>query len=96
MAQWLERGALPMSLPAVQCRIPLGAGFSERYHVSSLSILGHCKDVVSLGKALHPGRTEMTMCTISSMRRNGCRTVCSPWKSNGTQMNRSSDQRVKM
>ena len=29
MAQWLERGALPMSLPAVQFRIPLGAGFSE-------------------------------------------------------------------
>ena len=25
------------------------------------------------------GRTEMAMCTISSMRRNGCRTVCSPW-----------------
>ena len=27
MAQWLERGALPMSLPAVQFRIPLGAWF---------------------------------------------------------------------
>ena len=26
-----------------------------------------------------PGRTAMAMCTISSMRRNGCRTVCSPW-----------------
>ena len=42
MAQWLERGALPMSLPAVQFRIPLGAAFSEKYHVSPLSILGHC------------------------------------------------------
>ena len=30
MAQWLERGALPMSLPAVRFRIPLGAGFSEK------------------------------------------------------------------
>ena len=42
MAQWLERGALPMSLPAVRFRIPLGAGFSEKYHVSPFSILGHC------------------------------------------------------
>ena len=47
MAQWLERGALPMSLPAVRFRIPLGAGFSEKYHVSPLSILGHSFDVVS-------------------------------------------------
>ena len=42
MAQWLERGALAMSLPAVRFRIPLGAGFSEKYHVSPLSILEHC------------------------------------------------------
>ena len=41
MAQWLECGALSMSLPAVRFRIPLGAGFSEKYHVSLLSILGH-------------------------------------------------------
>ena len=31
VAQWLERGALPMSLPAVRFQIPLGAGFSEEY-----------------------------------------------------------------
>ena len=42
-----------------------------------------------------PGRTEMAMCTISSMRQNGCRTVCSPWNWNGTRLNRSSDQGVK-
>ena len=42
MAQWLERGALPMSLPAVRFRIQLGAEFSEKYNVSPLSILGHC------------------------------------------------------
>ena len=42
MAQWLESRALPMSLPAVLIRIPLGAGFSKKYHVSPLSILGHC------------------------------------------------------
>ena len=87
--QWLERGALPMSLPAVRFRILLGAGFSEKYHFSPLSILGHCVDVVSLGKTLNlqmlhltqvkMSRTEMAMC-ISSMPRNGCRTVCSPWK----------------
>ena len=39
-----------------------------------------------------PGRTEMAMCTISSMCRNGCKTVSSPWSWNGTRMNRSSDQ----
>ena len=42
MAQWLERGALPMSLPAVRFQIPLGAGFSEKYHASPIQILGHC------------------------------------------------------
>ena len=43
-----------MSLPAVRFRIPLDAGFSEKYHVSPLLILGSFFDVVSLGKALHP------------------------------------------
>ena len=39
MAQWLERGVLPMSLAAVRFRIPLGAGFSENvYHASPLSM----------------------------------------------------------
>ena len=42
MAQWLELVALAMSLPAERFRIPRGAGFSEKYHVSPLSILGHC------------------------------------------------------
>ena len=54
VAQWLERGALSMSLPAVRFRIPLGAGFSKKFHVSSLSIFWHCFDVVSMGKALNP------------------------------------------
>ena len=39
MAQRLERGALPMSLPVVRFWVPLGAVFSEKYHVSLLSIL---------------------------------------------------------
>ena len=38
MAQWLERGALQMWLPAMRFRTPLGAGFSEKYYVSPLSI----------------------------------------------------------
>ena len=54
MAQRLERGALPMSLPAVRFRVPLGAGFSEKYRVSPLLSLGHCFAVVSFGKVLHP------------------------------------------
>ena len=52
MSQCVERGALPMSLTTVRCRIPLGAGFSDKYHVSPLSILGHCFDVVYVGKTL--------------------------------------------
>ena len=41
VAQWLERGALPMSLPAVRLRTPLVAGFLDKSDVSPLSILGH-------------------------------------------------------
>ena len=66
MAQWLERGALPMSLPALRFRIPLGAEFSEKYHVSPFSILGHCEDVVSLGKALHPQMLHLTQVKMST------------------------------
>ena len=39
---------------------PLGAGFSEKCHVSPLSILGHYFDVVSLGKALYPHMLYLT------------------------------------
>ena len=35
----------PLKL-AKRFRIPVGAGFSEKYHVSHLSILWHCFDVV--------------------------------------------------
>ena len=66
MVQWLERGALPMSLPAVRFRIPLGAEISEKYHVSPLSILGHCQDVVSLGKVLHPQMLHLTQVKMST------------------------------
>ena len=54
VAQWLERGALPMSLPAARARGSLVAGFSEKYHVSPLSTLGYCGiNVVSMGKSLY-------------------------------------------
>ena len=39
----------PMSLPAVGFRTQLGAGFSEKYHVSPLPILRLCFHVVSSG-----------------------------------------------
>ena len=39
---------------------PIGAGFSEKYHISPLSILGHCEDGVSLGKTLHPQMLHLT------------------------------------
>ena len=55
VAQWLERGALTMSLPAARVGGSLGPGFSEKYHVSPLSTLGYSGiNVVSLSKALHP------------------------------------------
>ena len=66
MAQWLERGALPMSLPAVRFRTPLVAGFSEKFHISSLSILGHCFDVVSLSEALHLQILHLTQVKMST------------------------------
>ena len=80
----------------------------KTYHAPLLSILGHCFDVVSLCKSLQtqmlhlihvkmsglPDKTEMAMRTIGSMRRNGCRTVWSPWNWNGTRMNRSSNHIV--
>ena len=37
-----------------------------------------------------PGRTEMKICMINVMRRNGYRTVYSPWIRNGTRINNSS------
>ena len=55
-----------MSLPAARFRIPLGAEFSEKYHVSPLSILGHCFDVVSLGKAFNPQMLHLTQVEMST------------------------------
>ena len=43
-----------MSLSVGRFRTPLSAGFLKKYYVSHLSILGHCFDVVSMGKALYP------------------------------------------
>ena len=57
---------LPMSLPAVRFRIPLGAGFSEKYHVSPLSIFGHCFNVVSLGQALNSQMLHLTQVKMST------------------------------
>ena len=66
MAKWLDHGALPMSLSAVQFRTPLGAGFLEKFYVFPLSILGHCYDVVSLGKVLHPQKLHLTQVKMSN------------------------------
>ena len=55
-----------MSLPAVRFRIPLGAGFSEKYNVSPLSILGHCFDVVTLGRILNPQMLHLTQVKMST------------------------------
>ena len=52
-------------------RIPLGAGFAEKYNVSPLRlstclILGHCFDVVSLGKSLNPKMLHLTQAKMST------------------------------
>ena len=71
-------GALPMSLPAARFRAPLGSGFSEKSHVSPLSIMGHCFEG-----------------TWWDRDDNGCRTACSTWSGNYTQMSRGTTRGVK-
>ena len=56
LTQWLERGAFPMC--GFESRS--GAGFSEIYHVSPLSILGHYFDVVFLGNTLYSYMLHLT------------------------------------
>ena len=55
-----------MSLSAVLFRVPLGAGFLEKKHVSPLSILEHCFDVVSLDKVLNPQLLHLTRVKMST------------------------------
>ena len=43
-----------MSLTAVRFRIPLGAGFSEKYHVSPLSLIGTLLRFCVLGQDTLP------------------------------------------
>ena len=65
MTQWLKYGALPMSLPAVQFRTPLGAGLSEKYHVfpaPKRGTLFRCcvlgQDISPLNASLDSGENE--------------------------------------
>ena len=74
MAQWLEHGALSMSLTAVRFRIPLGGGFLGKYHVSPLSMFGHCFDVLALGKAPNPQMLHLTQVKMSTFQSS--RTPC--------------------
>ena len=46
----LGKKCVPMSPPAVRFRIPLGAGFSGKYHVSPLSILGYWGNEYLIGR----------------------------------------------
>ena len=55
MAPLLERRALPMRFG-----IQLVQDFQKKYHVSRHSILRHCFDVMSLGKALNPHLVHLT------------------------------------
>ena len=55
-----------MLLPAVRFRIPLGAEFLEKYHISPLSILGHCLDFVSLGEVPNSQMLNLTQVKMST------------------------------
>ena len=58
-----------MSLPAVRLWIPLSAGFSDKYHVFLLSILGHCFNDVSswsLGKTILHQMLHLTQVKTST------------------------------
>ena len=57
-----------MSRPAARLLIQLGAGFSEKYHVSLLLILGHCFDVVSLGKVRSTKMLHLTQVKMSTWK----------------------------
>ena len=48
-----------MSLPDVRFRTPLSEGFSEKYKCFSPFNMGHCFDVVFLGKALYLHLTQV-------------------------------------
>ena len=54
----IERGVLPMLFPAVRFRIPLGAGFSEKYHVPSLN-LGTLFRCCVLGQGTLPSNASL-------------------------------------
>ena len=64
VAQWLDRSALPMSLPAAWVRNSLGARFSDKYHVSPLQ---HWDILVSM---LCPWARHPTLKCFTSLRCN--------------------------
>ena len=61
-AQWLERYSLPMSLPAVRFRTRLGAEYSEKCHVSPLSMFGHMFRCCVLGQDTLPSHALLISC----------------------------------
>ena len=75
----------------ISCFSPLSLGTLLR-----CCVLGH--DTSPSNASFDSGENEYLVgqrCTLSSMRQNGYRTVCSPGNGNDTRMSRSSDQGVK-
>ena len=66
MTQWLERGALSMSLPAVRFRIPFGEVFSEKYQFLPFQSWDIVSMLCPLGKALHPLMLHLTQVKMST------------------------------
>ena len=81
-----------MSLPVVWLGTPLGAGFSEKYPISPLSILRHFFDVVSLNKALYSHMLHLTQALMSTLKDRDLTVCMLSVELNGTRINRSSDQ----
>ena len=60
VAQWIKRGALPLSLPTVRFQTPLGTGFSDKYHVTAFPMLGYRLDVVFMDKTRYHHMLHLT------------------------------------
>ena len=53
-------GLFVIGVACVRFQTPHNIGFAQKCHFSLLSTLGHCFDVVSLDKVLHPGMLHLT------------------------------------
>ena len=66
-AQWLERDSLLMSLPVVRFQTRLGAEYSEKCHVSPLSMFEHMFRCCVRGQNTLPSHASLVSCVKSTL-----------------------------